>query len=49
MNAALPADHALGKVDYVATVVFTPTAALENAKRLAQGRVRDDQRTAPLS
>jgi hypothetical protein len=39
VNAALPSDHALRKVDYVATVVFTPAASVDKAKRLAQSPV----------
>ncbi len=39
VNAALPADHPDRKVDYVATVVFTPQAAVEKARRLAQNPV----------
>lgn len=39
VNASLPSDHALRKVDYVATVMFTPGAALDKAKRLAQSPV----------
>lgn len=36
VNAALPADHPQRKIDYVATVVFTPEAGLAKARRLAQ-------------
>jgi hypothetical protein len=36
VNAALPTSHPLRAIDYVATVVFTPAAAVEKAKRLAR-------------
>ena len=39
VNASLPAMHARRHVDYVATVVFTPGAAVDKAKRLSQNPV----------
>lgn len=39
VNAALPADHPLRSVDYVATVVFTPEQGMAKARRLARNPV----------
>lgn len=36
VNAALPAAHPLRSIDYVATVIITPEAGIEKAKRLAR-------------
>jgi hypothetical protein len=36
VNAALPTAHPMRSIDYVATVVFTPAAGVEKARRLAR-------------
>lgn len=39
VNASLPSDHGLRKIDYVATVLFVPADAVAKARRLAQNPV----------